>query len=105
MTHEDNEDEVSSNDFLDFTFEELLEAFYELMHDSTLIAKKLNDMKIIHKDLNDKLNTAHTNAKILKSENSVFSSRLHELSNNNNEHVKLDNDKLIAEISELELNV
>ena len=66
MAHEDSEDEVSSNNFLDSTFDELLEAFYELMHDSTLLAKKLNDMKIMHKDLNDKLNIAHTNAKILK---------------------------------------
>ena len=60
MAHEDSEDEISSNDFSDFTFEELLEAFHELMHDSTLLAKKLNDMKIMHKDLNDKLNTTHT---------------------------------------------
>ena len=45
MAYEDSEDEVCSNDFLDFTFDELLEAFHELMHDSTLLAKKLNDMK------------------------------------------------------------
>ena len=48
------------------------------MHDSTLIAKKFNDMKIMHKVLNDKLNTAYTNAKILNSKNSVLTSRLHE---------------------------
>ena len=40
MAHEDSEDEVNNNDFSDFTFEELLEAFHELMHDSTLLAKK-----------------------------------------------------------------
>ena len=61
MAHEDNEDEVCSIDFSSFTCDELLEAFYTLMHDSTLLARKLNDIKIMHKDLNDKLNVAHTN--------------------------------------------
>ena len=105
LVYEDSEDEVCSNDFSDFTFDELLEAFHELMHDSTLLTKKLNDMKIIHKDLNDKLNIAHTNAEVLKSKNSVLTSKLHELSKSNYDHVKLDNDKLIAEIFELELCV
>ena len=40
-----------------------------------------------------------------KSKNSVLTSRLHELSNNNRDHDKLENDKLIAEISELESSV
>ena len=105
MGHKESEDKVNRNDFSNFIFEELLEAFHELMHDSTPLARKLDDIKIMHKDLNDKLNTAHTNAKILKSKNSVLTSKLHELSNNNNVHVKLDNDKLIAEIFELELNI
>ena len=76
-----SEDEVCSNDFSNFTFDELLEVFHELMHDSILLARKLNDMKIMHKDLNDKLNVVHTNAKVLKSENSVLASELHELLN------------------------
>ena len=62
-------------------------------------------MKIMHKDLNDKLNTAHINNEILKSESSVLTSRLHKLSNNNHDYDKLENDKLIAEISELEWSV
>ena len=88
MAHEDSEDEVSGNDFLDFIFEKLLKAFYELMHDSTLLARKLNNMKIMHKDLNDKLNVAHINDEVSKSENSILTSMLHELSNNNHDHVK-----------------
>ena len=105
MVHEDSDDEVCSNDFSDFTFDELLEAFHKLMYDSILLVRKLNDIKIMHKDLNDKLNVSHTNAKMLKYENSILTSKLHELSNNNLDHDKLDNDKLIAKISELELNV
>ena len=105
MAHEDSEDEVCSNNFSDFTFDELLEVFHELMYDSTLLTRKLNDMKIMHKDLNDKLNIAHTNAEVLKSKNSVLTSKLCELSKSNHDHVKLDNDKLIAEISKLELSV
>ena len=75
------------------------------MHDTTLLAKKLIDMKVMHKDLNDKLNIAYINAEILKSENSVLKPRISELSNNNHVLNKSKNDKLIAEISKLELRV
>ena len=37
--------------------------------------------------------------------NNVLTSRLHELLNNNHDHDKSKNDKLIAEISELESSV
>ena len=43
MAHEDSEDEVSSNDFLDFTFEELLEVYHELIH--ILHSQLKNSMK------------------------------------------------------------
>ena len=71
MAHVESEDKVYSNDFSDITFDELLEAFHELIYDSTHLAKKLNAKKIMHKDLNDKLNVAHTNAEALKFESSV----------------------------------
>ena len=87
MAHDDSEDEVYSNNYSDFTFDELLETFHELMHDSTLLVRKLNDLKIMHKDLNKKLNVAHTNAKVLKYENSVLTSKLHESSNSNHDHM------------------
>ena len=51
------------------------------------------------------MNTTHINAKILKSENSVLTSWLHELSNNNHDHDRLKNDKLIAEISKIESSI
>ena len=60
-------------------------------------------MKVKHKDLNEKLNTTHTNAEMLKSKNSVLTSRISELSNNNHIHKKSENDNLIAKIFELEL--
>ena len=96
MVLEGIEDEVCSNDFSDFTFDELLETFHKLMYDSTLLARKLNDIKVMHKNLNDKLTVAHTNAEILQSGNTIITSKLHELSNSNHDHDKPDNDKLIG---------
>ena len=41
-------------DFSDLSYNKLLESFHELMHDSTSLAKKLNNMKSMHRNLNKK---------------------------------------------------
>ena len=60
MAHEgEEEQEISSiepTDYLDLSYDELLEAFHEFMHDSTILAKKLINMKFMHKNLNEKHN-------------------------------------------------
>ena len=72
MVHEDSEEEVSNENTSDFTFEELLDAFHELMHDSTKIAKKLNDMKIMHRNANTQLIEARAEIEKLKFKNKVL---------------------------------
>ena len=81
MVHEDSEEEVSNENLSDFTFDELLDAFHELMHDSTKLAKKLNDMKIMHRNANTQLTEAHAEIEKLKSENKALTSNMHEESN------------------------
>ena len=46
--------QIKHSDFFDLSYDELLDAFHELMHDSTLLAKWLNNMKSMHKNLNEK---------------------------------------------------
>ena len=94
MVHEDSKEEVSNENLLDFTFDELLDAFHELMHDSTKLAKKLNDMKIMHRNANTQLTEAHAEIEKLKSENKVLTSNVHEESN-------IEKDKFKTEINEL----
>ena len=52
----EEEQEVNSIepfDYLDLSYDELLEAFHKLMYDYTLLAKRLNNMKSMHKNLNE----------------------------------------------------
>ena len=55
------------------------------MHDSTSLAKKLNNMKSMHKDLNEKYKESTTIITSLETENSVLNSKLNEMSGNTDE--------------------
>ena len=88
MALEGEEQEVSQlelSDFSELSHDELLEAFCELMHDSTSLAKKLNNMKSMHKDLNEKYKESTTIITSLETENSVLNSKLNEMSGNTDE--------------------
>ena len=61
------------------------------MHDSTSLAKKLNSMKSMHKSLNEKYNESSNIIFSLKIENSLFTSKLNEMSSNTNDHTEKDN--------------
>ena len=67
MVQEEEKEEVSTKNFSDFSFEKLLDAFYKLMHDSTSLAIKVKEMKVMHKELNKKLDESISISKSLKS--------------------------------------
>ena len=52
------------------------------MHDSTLLAKRLNNIKSLHKNLNKKHHESSKVIASLKSENSQLTSKLNEMSSN-----------------------
>ena len=81
---------IEHSDFFDLSYDELLEAFHELMHDSTFIAKRLNNMKSMHKSLNEKYYESSNIISSLKIENSLLTSKLNEMSSNINDHTKKD---------------
>ena len=91
MALEDEEQEVSQIElfnFFELSYYELLEAFIELMHDSTSLAKKLNSMKTMHKSLNKKYKESSNIISFLKIKNSMLTSKLNEMSSNTNDHTK-----------------
>ena len=102
MVHGDSEEEVSNENSSDFTFDELLDAFHELMHDSTQLARKLKDMKIMHRNANTQLNEAHAEIKKLKSENKALTSNMHEESNFEKGKLRTEINKLNGTIKDLE---
>ena len=88
MALEDEEQEVSKfepSDFSDLSHDELVEAFCELMHDSTSLARKLNNMKVMHKNLDEKYNESSIIISSLESENTLLKSKLNEMSSNTDE--------------------
>ena len=94
MALKEEEQEVSQIKlliFFDLSHDELLEAFIELMHDSTSLAKKLNSMKSMHKSLNEKYNESANIISSLKTKNSMLASKLNESSSNTNDHTEKDN--------------
>ena len=81
----EEEQEVNSiepSDYFYLPYDELLEGFHKLMHDSTLLAKRLNNMKSMHKNLNKKHHESSKVIAILKSENSLLTSKLNKMSSN-----------------------
>ena len=79
------EQEVNSIESLDYSnlsYNELLEAFHELMHDSILLTKWLNNMESMHKNLNEKYHKSSNVIAILKLKNSLLTSKLNEMSSN-----------------------
>ena len=74
---EEEEQEVNlikPSDYSNLPYDELLEAFHELMHDSTFLAKRLNNMKFMHKNLNGKHHERSKVIATLKSKNSLLTS-------------------------------
>ena len=47
--------QIEHSNFSNLSHDELLEAFHELMHDSTSLVKWLNKMKFMHKNLNENI--------------------------------------------------
>ena len=61
------------------------------MHDSTLLAKWLNNMKSMHRDLKEKYHESFNVISTLRSENSLLTSKLNEMSSNENDYSEKDN--------------
>ena len=61
------------------------------MHDSTSLAKILNNMKPMHKSLNKKYYESSNIISSFKIENSLLTSKLNEISSNTNDHTEKDN--------------
>ena len=60
------------------------------MHDSTSLAKRLNNMKSIHKSLNEKYHKSSNIISFLKIKISLLTFQLNEMSSNTNDHTKKD---------------
>ena len=86
---EEEENEVSITDFSDLPYDDLLDAFIELMNESKLLAEKLNNTKSLHKDLTEKFNESSIISANLKSENSLLSSKINELNDLHAENLRL----------------
>ena len=91
MALEGEEQEVSPlelSDFSDLSHDELLEAFIELVHDFTSLAKKLNIIKSMHKNMYEKYKESSNIILTLKIEKSLLTSKLNEMSSNTIDHTK-----------------
>ena len=88
---------INHSNFFDLSYDELLEAFHELMHDSALLAKWLNNMKSMHRDLQEKYHESSNVISTLRSKNSLLTSNLNEMSSNKNEYFE----KYLPKIKEL----
>ena len=82
---------MEHSNFSDLSYDELLKAFRKLMYDSTLLTKWLNNMKSMHKNLNEKYHESSNDISILKLENSLLTSKLNEMSSNISDYFEKDN--------------
>ena len=93
MALDEEEQEVNQikfSDFFELSHDELLEAFHEPMHDSTSLEKRLNNMKSMHKSLNEKYHESSNIISSLKIKNSLLTSKLNKISSNTNDHTEKD---------------
>ena len=86
MAHEDDEEQSSDNTY-DFTIEELMTAFDELMSEFKKAGKKIDKLKVINEDLLKEKNEFHNRYDSLRNDCIALTSKSAILKEENKAHM------------------